>query len=132
IAVAQRLQISEAGIVKALASFSGVKRRFEYVVKTARSVYIDDYAHHPEELRAFLSAVKQLYPTRKLTVVFQPHLYTRTRDFADGFAEVLSVADSLLLMDIYPARELPIKGVDSAMLLAKVKTADKRLANADF
>ena len=132
IAVAQRLEIAEVDIVKALASFSGVKRRFEYVVKNEQSIYIDDYAHHPEELRAFLSAVKQLYPSKKLTVVFQPHLYSRTRDFADGFAEVLSIADTLLLMEIYPARELPIKGVDSAMLLEKITVVDKQIATADL
>jgi UDP-N-acetylmuramate--alanine ligase len=131
IAVAQQLQIPEAKIVKALSSFSGVKRRFEYIVKTDNTIYIDDYAHHPEELRAFLSAVRQLYPKRKLTAVFQPHLYSRTRDFADGFAEVLSNVDTLLLMDIYPARELPIKGVDSRMLLEKIALTDKHMATPD-
>lgn len=131
IAVAQQLKIPEAKIVKALSSFSGVKRRFEYIVKTDRAIYIDDYAHHPEELRAFLSAVRQLYPKRKLTVVFQPHLYSRTRDFADGFAEVLANVDTLLLMNIYPARELPIKGVDSRMLLERINVADKHLATPD-
>lgn len=131
IAVAQQLKISHTKIVQALASFSGVKRRFEYIVKTAKTVYIDDYAHHPEELRAFLSAVRQLYPEKKLTTVFQPHLYSRTRDFADGFAEVLANVDTLLLMEIYPARELPIKGVDSRMLLDKIALANKHIVTAD-
>lgn len=127
ITVAHRLGIADEAIARALSSFAGVKRRFEYIVKHAGHIYIDDYAHHPEELRAFLTAVRQLYPERQLTVVFQPHLYSRTRDFADGFAEVLSMADTLLLMDIYPARELPIEGVSSRLLLDKVTVADKRL-----
>ncbi|MFC3196620.1 UDP-N-acetylmuramate--L-alanine ligase [Parapedobacter deserti] len=131
IAVARQLGISDDKIAKALASFAGVRRRFEYLVKNAETVYIDDYAHHPEELKAFLSAVKQLYPTKRLAVVFQPHLYSRTRDFADDFAQVLSIADTLLLMDIYPARELPINGVDSRMLLEKVALADKHIMNFD-
>ena len=100
IAVARQLGIADEQISEALSSFAGVKRRFEYVVKSDDAIYIDDYAHHPAELKAFLSAVRQLYPTKKLTVIFQPHLYSRTRDFADGFAEVLSMADTLLLMDI--------------------------------
>jgi UDP-N-acetylmuramate--alanine ligase len=111
----------------ALVSFRGVKRRFEYIVKTPQHIYIDDYAHHPEELRACISSVKKLYPNKKLTTIFQPHLFTRTRDFADGFAEVLSMSDELLLLDIYPARELPIEGVDSAMLLDKMTLTNKRL-----
>jgi len=131
IAVAQQLKVPEARIVNALASFSGVKRRFEYIVKSDKTIYIDDYAHHPEELKAFLSAVRQLYPKKKLTVVFQPHLYSRTRDFADGFAETLSNADTLLLMNIYPARELPIKGIDSRMLLEKITVADKHIVTPD-
>lgn len=131
IAVAQQLNVAEAQIVKALATFSGVKRRFEYIVKTDKAIYIDDYAHHPEELKAFLSAVRQLYPKKELTVVFQPHLYSRTRDFADGFAEVLSHVDTLLLMNIYPARELPIKGIDSRMLLEKITITDKHIATPD-
>ncbi len=130
ITVARQLGIADEAIVSALASFKGVKRRFEYIVKNTDCVYIDDYAHHPEELRASITAVKSLYPDRKLTVIFQPHLYSRTRDFADGFAEVLSMADRLYLMDIYPARELPIEGVTSSWLLQQIKIADKRLLNA--
>jgi UDP-N-acetylmuramate--alanine ligase len=86
-------------------TFKGVKRRFEYHVRQENVVFIDDYAHHPTEIEAFLRSVKRLYPTRKLTAVFQPHLFTRTRDFQEGFAESLSLADELLLLDIYPARE---------------------------
>jgi UDP-N-acetylmuramate--alanine ligase len=108
-----RLEITPEAIKEALGSFRGVKRRFEYIVKTPQHIYIDDYAHHPEELRAAISSVKRLYPDKKLTAIFQPHLYTRTRDFADGFAEVLSMVDELILLDIYPARELPIEGVTS-------------------
>ncbi|GGH15572.1 UDP-N-acetylmuramate--L-alanine ligase [Mucilaginibacter phyllosphaerae] len=113
-------------IHRALGSFKGVKRRFEYVVKTDHHIYIDDYAHHPEELRAAIASVKKLYPDKKLTVMFQPHLFTRTRDFADGFAEVLDLADELLMLDIYPARELPIEGVDSDMILSRMKMLNKR------
>lgn len=128
-AVALRLGIAEEKIKSALMSFRGAKRRFEYIVKTPAHIYIDDYAHHPEELRAFLMSVKKLYPTKKLTVVFQPHLYSRTRDFVDGFAEVLELADELLLMDIYPARELPMEGVTSSWLLDKVEIDNKQLAS---
>ncbi|SDL76753.1 UDP-N-acetylmuramate--alanine ligase [Daejeonella rubra] len=126
IEVALHLGIEADKIRKALASFLGVKRRFEYVVKDANHVYIDDYAHHPEELRACIKAVKSLYPDKKLTAIFQPHLFTRTRDFADGFAEVLSMIDDLVMLDIYPARELPIEGVTSAMILDKVKNESKQ------
>jgi UDP-N-acetylmuramate--alanine ligase len=120
IAVALKLGISTEKIKDAVATFKGVKRRFEYQVKTAEHIYIDDYAHHPEELKACFDAVRQLYPDKTLTVIFQPHLYTRTRDFATGFAEVLSTVDDLLLLDIYPARELPLAGIDSAFLLDKI------------
>lgn len=112
-------------IRKALESYTGVKRRFEYVVKGKRVIYVDDYAHHPTEIEAFLKSMKSLYPNRKLTVVFQPHLYTRTRDFADGFSKSLSIADELLLMDIYPARELPITGVDSDMIFKDITSKIK-------
>lgn len=130
ITVALQLGIAMEPIKLALASFKGAKRRFEYIVKTARHVYIDDYAHHPEELRAFLTSMKKLYPQKKLTAIFQPHLYSRTRDFVDGFAEVLGLADALLLMDIYPARELPIEGVSSEWLLEKVRLDQKRVVSA--
>ncbi|MEJ1238443.1 UDP-N-acetylmuramate--L-alanine ligase [Chryseolinea sp. T2] len=116
-------------IVKALASFRGVKRRFEYIIKSDKVVQIDDYAHHPAEIEAFLRSVKSLYPNRKLTVVFQPHLFTRTRDFAQGFSKSLSLADELFLMDIYPARELPIPGVSSDMLMNDITSAVKIRCN---
>lgn len=127
ITVAKLLEIDTAKIVTALGNFRGAKRRFEYIVRDPKNIYIDDYAHHPEELRAFLSSMRKLYPNKKLTVVFQPHLFSRTRDFIDGFAEVLGMADELLLMEIYPARELPIEGVTSSWLLDKVELANKRV-----
>jgi len=127
IQVALYMNVEPAVAKAALASFKGVKRRFEYIVRTEDNVYIDDYAHHPEELKACLASVKKLYPERKLTVVFQPHLFTRTRDFADGFAEALDMADELLMLDIYPAREQPIPGVDSAMILSKMQMTEKYL-----
>ncbi|MGZ3766676.1 MAG: UDP-N-acetylmuramate--L-alanine ligase [Mucilaginibacter sp.] len=117
----------EPGLIKnALGSFKGVKRRFEYIVKNEDHIYIDDYAHHPEELRAAITSVKKLYPHKKLTTIFQPHLYTRTRDFADGFAEVLDMTDELIMLDIYPARELPIEGVDADLILSRMKLLNKR------
>jgi UDP-N-acetylmuramate--alanine ligase len=121
-----RLDIDTDAIKSALGSFKGVKRRFEYIVKTPQHIYIDDYAHHPEELRACISSVKKLYPDKKLTTIFQPHLYTRTRDFAEGFAEVLDMVDELIMLDIYPARELPIEGVNSEMLLNRMHLQNKR------
>jgi UDP-N-acetylmuramate--alanine ligase len=116
-------------LVSALESFRGVKRRFEYILKTGRVVFVDDYAHHPTEIEAFLRSMKSLFPGKKLTVVFQPHLYTRTRDFADGFSKSLSLADEVYLMDIYPARELPIAGVDSDMLLGDITSPVKVRCN---
>jgi len=128
--VAARLcGVSLSTITEALTSFSGVKRRFEYIIKTKKIVYVDDYAHHPTEIEAFLKSMKSLYPGRKLTVIFQPHLFTRTRDFAEGFSKSLSLADELLLMDIYPARELPIPGVDSDMLMKDITSAVKIRCN---
>jgi UDP-N-acetylmuramate--alanine ligase len=112
-------------IKKGLESFSGVKRRFEFVIRHERLVFVDDYAHHPAEIEAFLKSMKSMYPRKKLTVIFQPHLYTRTRDFAEGFSKSLSLADELLLMDIYPARELPIAGVDSDMLFKNITSPVK-------
>lgn len=125
------LGLSAEQIRKGLSNFKGVKRRFEYIVKTEKHIYIDDYAHHPTELKAFISAVKSLYPKKELCAIFQPHLYTRTRDFIDEFAEVLSLVDSLILMPIYPARELPIPHVDSEWLLEKVKIKNKRILDYD-
>ncbi|HEY9488095.1 MAG TPA: UDP-N-acetylmuramate--L-alanine ligase [Chryseosolibacter sp.] len=112
-------------IKKGLESFSGVKRRFEFVIRHDRLVFVDDYAHHPAEIEAFLQSMRSMYPRRKLTVIFQPHLYSRTRDFAKAFSKSLSLADEVLLMDIYPARELPIPGVDSDMLLNDITSPVK-------
>jgi UDP-N-acetylmuramate--alanine ligase len=106
-------------------SFRGVKRRFEYHIKTDDLVYIDDYAHHPTEISALIKSVKELYPNKRITGIFQPHLYSRTRDFADGFAESLSLVDQLILMEIYPAREKPIPGIHAGMLLEKASVVDK-------
>ena len=125
IEVGLRLNIDGEAIKQALGSFKGVKRRFEYIVKNSEHVFIDDYAHHPEELRAAISSVKKLYPGKKLTIIFQPHLFTRTRDFADGFAEVLDMSDELIMLDIYPARELPIEGVNADMLLNRMHLANR-------
>jgi UDP-N-acetylmuramate--alanine ligase len=127
IQVALYMNVEADAIKAALASFQGVKRRFEYVVRNEHNVYIDDYAHHPEELKACIASVKKLYPNHKLTTIFQPHLYSRTRDFADGFAEALDMTDELLMLDIYPARELPIEGVDAHTILSRMKLQDKRL-----
>ena len=115
----------------AMASFPGVQRRFDFQVKTDRTVYIDDYAHHPQELRSCIRSVKELYPARRVSGVFQPHLYTRTRDFADDFASALSLLDRLILLDIYPAREEPIPGITSEMILRKVTIPDKTLCRKE-
>lgn len=127
VSVGVKLNIPAEVIKKALAEFKGVKRRFEYIVKNNRIIYIDDYAHHPTEINAFLTSVKALYQDRKLTVIFQPHLFTRTRDFMEGFAESLSLADKVILLDIYPAREKPIPGITSQVLLDKIKSKEKKL-----
>lgn len=131
IGVALSLGIHPKSIKKAIATFKGVKRRFEYIVKSPEHIYIDDYAHHPEELRACFDAVRQLYPEKKLTVIFQPHLFTRTRDFADDFAKVLSTVDDLILLEIYPARELPLAGIDSQFLLDKITLDIKEICGKD-
>ena len=127
ITVASSLNIDEEKIKAAVADFKGVKRRFEYIIKTDDLVFIDDYAHHPEELRALINGAKSLFSDKKCTVIFQPHLYTRTRDLADGFAEVLDMADEVILLPIYPARELPIAGVSSEMILEKMKSKNKKV-----
>ena len=114
-------------IKEALRTFSGVKRRFDLQVRKPGCVYIDDYAHHPEEISAALSSIRKAYPSMKLTAAFQPHLYTRTRDFAEEFAQALSNVDKLILLDIYPAREEPIPGVTSEMIFDKVTAPEKVL-----
>ncbi|QDH77791.1 UDP-N-acetylmuramate--L-alanine ligase [Echinicola soli] len=131
ISIALHFGISEAAIREGLETFKGVKRRFEIKRQDEKGVYIDDYAHHPEEIRAFLKSVRAMYPEQKLTAVFQPHLYTRTRDFADGFSEALSLADEVILLDIYPARELPIEGVNAEMLMDKISAKEKSLHSKD-
>ena len=120
------LEVSADAIKSALGSFKGVHRRFEYIIKNDHQIFIDDYAHHPEELKAAIRSVKKLYPGKKLTTIFQPHLFTRTRDFADGFAEALDLSDELIILDIYPARELPIEGVNADMILERMKLENKR------
>lgn len=121
ITVAMRLNADPERIKSALAGFLGIRRRFEYLVRNEQHVYIDDYAHHPEELASLLKSAKTLFPGKRCVIAFQPHLFTRTRDFAEGFAESLSMADEVILLDIYPARELPIAGVDSRMIAEKIQ-----------
>ncbi len=120
ITITQMLGIYPEAVRDAIAGFKGIKRRFEYVVKTDKVVYIDDYAHHPEELAALISSAKRLFPGRRCVVAFQPHLFSRTRDLADGFAHSLDMADEAILLDIYPARELPIEGVTSNMITERM------------
>ncbi len=133
--VALEYGVTEIQLREALASFKGVKRRFEFIINKSNLVYIDDYAHHPAEIEAFLKSLRAMYVGKKITAVFQPHLFTRTRDFAEGFAKSLSIADELIMLDIYPARELPIEGVTSEIILknvtspVKVMTSKKDLLN---
>lgn len=127
IAIAQQLGVTAAAVREALGSFRGIKRRFEVVVRDGKAVYIDDYAHHPTELENAIAAAKMLYPNKKITGIFQPHLFTRTRDFQDGFAAALDTLDEVILMDIYPARELPIEGVTSEIIFDKMKNSNKIL-----
>jgi UDP-N-acetylmuramate--alanine ligase len=126
-AIALTYGLDPEKIRKALATFAGVKRRFDIQLETEKCVYIDDYAHHPREITASLTSIKGNFPGYRLTAIFQPHLYTRTRDFADGFAEALSNADRLILLDIYPAREEPIPGVTSEIIFRNITTEDKVL-----
>ena len=130
-AIALTYGIDPQEIKKALASFSGVKRRFDLQVKNEKHIYIDDYAHHPEEISAALSSIRKAYPTMKLTAAFQPHLYTRTRDFAEDFAKALSAVDKLILLEIYPAREEPIPGVTSEIIFKDVTAPEKVLIRRD-
>jgi UDP-N-acetylmuramate--alanine ligase len=138
IAIAKSLNIDDEKIKNAVSNFKGVRRRFEYVispqdaaVNTNNIVFIDDYAHHPEELRSLITSAKHLFNGRKCTVIFQPHLFTRTRDLAQGFGESLQLADEVILLPIYPARELPIEGVSSEMILRYVNNENKRLMNKE-
>jgi len=126
-AVAQLQGVVEEKLRAAVAAYRGVKRRFEFVVTTANNVYLDDYAHHPREIEAFLRSVRALYPGKRLRVIFQPHLFTRTRDFAAGFSQSLRIADEVFLLDIYPARERPLPGITSEILLAQITSPTKAI-----
>ena len=131
ITIALRLGVSEEAIRENLLTFKGIQRRFDIKLANEKMVIISDYAHHPTELNAVISAARELYPGKKITAVFQPHLFSRTKDFLDGFAEALSALDSVLLLPIYPAREQPIPGIDSALLLLKISIPDKKLVDSD-
>ncbi len=128
-AMADIASVNHQAIKQQLTSYKGVKRRFEYIVNRNDFVYIDDYAHHPEEIRACIASAKMMHPGKKICGVFQPHLYTRTRDFADEFARSLEELDHVVLLDIYPARELPLEGITSKMLLKKINKTDKILVD---
>ncbi len=125
------LGVKQETIKKALLHFTGVKRRFEIVVKTDKLVYIDDYAHHPEELKACIASVREMFPGKSITGVFQPHLYSRTQEFANEFAGSLDKLDELILLDIYPAREKPVPGVTSEMILREMKMKNKQMAKKE-
>lgn len=131
LALAHLNGVSDEELRLGLAGFKGTWRRFDFQIRRDDFVYLDDYAHHPEELRASIRSIKALYPDKKVTGIFQPHLYSRTRDFADEFASALSELDDLILLDIYPARELPIPGVTSEMILEKVKLKLKIITSLD-
>jgi UDP-N-acetylmuramate--alanine ligase len=129
ITVATTLGVADVKIKHAFETYKGVKRRFEYVLELPEFTFIDDYAHHPAEIAAFIQTLKALYPQKFIQVIFQPHLFTRTRDFATEFATSLSIADAVILMDIYPARELPLAGVTSEIILEKIALDNKKLMN---
>ncbi|MDI1257188.1 MAG: UDP-N-acetylmuramate--L-alanine ligase [Flavobacterium sp.] len=131
LAMAKRFGSPTEGIVKALLSFRGVKRRFSYQIKTENLVYIDDYAHHPTEINAVHQAVSELYPNQKVLAIFQPHLFSRTRDFADDFAKSLSAFEQVILLDIYPARELPMEGINSEFLMGKMTNPNKKIVSKE-
>ena len=130
-ALAQLSGATNTEIKAAMASFQGIERRFDFKIKTDKIIYLSDYAHHPEEIKQSILSMRALYQDKKLTGIFQPHLYTRTRDFADEFAASLSLLDEVLLLDIYPAREEPIEGVTSQIILDKVTAKEKRLVSKD-
>jgi len=131
VAVSHQLGLAPEVIARALLDYQGVERRFDVQVQTPDRIYIDDYAHHPTEIRAFITSLKDLFPHKRLTGVFQPHLFTRTRDFADEFARSLEMLDELILMEIYPAREEPIPGVTAGMLLERVNLKEKVLVSQE-
>ena len=124
-----KITLSGEDIKEGLSTFLGVKRRFEVHIDTAKTTFIDDYAHHPKEINALIKAIKEFYPARRIVGIFQPHLFSRTRDFMDEFANVLSKMDKVILLPIYPARELPIEDVNSEFLLDKIKHDNKVLIN---
>ena len=127
LAMAKTFGLPNEDIASALHSFKGIKRRFSYQIKTEKLVYIDDYAHHPTEINAVHQAVRELYPGQKVLAIFQPHLFSRTKDFADDFAQSLAAFDEVILLDIYPARELPMEGITSQWLLNKIDNRNKKL-----
>ena len=129
LAMATVYGVAAIDITNALASFKGVRRRFSYQIKKEGLVYIDDYAHHPTEIDAVYQAVSELYPNDKVLAIFQPHLFSRTRDFADGFANSLSKFENIVLLDIYPARELPLEGITSQWLLDKIENPNRKLVS---
>jgi UDP-N-acetylmuramate--alanine ligase len=133
--VGQLYELTPEQLQVAVAAYRGVKRRFEFILTAGAThpdhVYVDDYAHHPREIEAFLRSLRALYPGRKLRVIFQPHLFSRTRDFAPGFAESLSLADEVVLMDIYPARELPMPGVTSELILSQITAPIKSIQSRE-
>jgi UDP-N-acetylmuramate--alanine ligase len=130
LALCAELGFNLAELIPAFANFRGIKRRFELVYKTDNMVLIDDYAHHPTEIRRLIASVRSMYPGKSITGIFQPHLFSRTKDFADGFAEELAKLDRLFLLPIYPAREQPVLGVDSSWLLSKVRMEQKELVSS--
>lgn len=129
VAMAVKAGIAPEKLLPHLATFKGVKRRFSYIIKEKDFVFIDDYAHHPSEINALYQAVAEMYPNTSKTIVFQPHLFTRTRDFMNNFTKSLSQFDEVILLDIYPARELPIEGITSQVLLEKITTSKKTLVS---
>lgn len=129
LAMAKTYGTTTESIAKALATFKGIQRRFSYQIKTENLVYIDDYAHHPTEINAVHQAVRELYPNEKVLAIFQPHLFSRTKDFADDFAKSLSQFDEILMLEIYPARELTIEGITSSWLLSKIENPNKKLVS---
>lgn len=131
VALAAEMGHDELKLIRSLGTFKGIRRRFEFIIRSEKHTYIDDYAHHPEELKASITAAKELFPTEKLVGIFQPHLFSRTKDFAEGFRQSLSLLDELILLDIYPAREKPIPGVSSEWLLEGVATQKQLLTKEE-
>jgi UDP-N-acetylmuramate--alanine ligase len=131
IAACRKLGLTSEKIIPALQNYRGVRRRFEYHVQGQDVIYIDDYAHHPQELKALISSTRELFPDRKMVIIFQPHLFSRTRDFADDFAEALDKADQVILLPVYPARELPLEGVTSSTILDKMVKAKRQILNKE-